>query len=248
MFVVAVLILLRSLFLCGHVEAGSSYFEELKSTALSMDKPLNCYKWDCKCAFERQRSCCCGANEMFALEDDTYEKIKSLWYDISVLKYSALGLTESYKISFKATMDPSIAMAIPNTEERCFGPFNSNVPIPYATVSLNDGNGYNPSWGAFTAPIAGVYHFSFTVYSTVAKTERLYHKIQMMRNGVVIVSVWENNREDSEDSGTQVAILHLQKGDQVYMELMSGRKLCNHLQHNIFTGYMVYPSPDDYYH
>ncbi|KAM6987435.1 cerebellin 18, partial [Tautogolabrus adspersus] len=122
-----------------------------------------------------------------------------------------------------------------------------DVPIPYTVVALNQGNGYNPSLGAFTAPRAGVYLFSFTVYSSVARNERLYHKIQMMKNGVGVVGAWENNREDGEDSATQVAILDLQKGDQVYMELMSGRKLCNHLQFNIFTGYMVYPSTDEYY-
>lgn len=27
---------------------------------------------------------------------------------------------------------------------------------------------------------------------------------QLMRNGQVVVSVWENNREDGEDSATQV--------------------------------------------
>lgn len=36
-------------------------------------------------------------------------------------------------------------------------------------------------------------------------------------------------------------MLEMQKGDQVYMELMSGRKICEHLEHNIFTGYMAYP-------
>ncbi|XP_029135266.2 cerebellin 18 [Labrus bergylta] len=239
MFVLPALFLLRSLFLCGHVEAQSSIYEIMKVAALKLDTPLACDKWDCKCAFERQRSCCCGANDLYALEDYTFEKVKYLWEDISKLKYSVMGLTEGYKVSFKATMDSRLGP--------CFGPFNTDVPIPYSLVALNDGNGYNPSLGAFTAPRSGVYLFSFTVYSSVGSGERLYHQIQMKKNGVDMVGVWENNREDGEDSATQVAILDLQNGDQVYMELMSGRKLCDHLQYNIFTGYMVYPSTDDYY-
>ena len=38
----------------------------------------------------------------------------------------------------------------------------------------------------------------------------------------------------------------MNEGDQVYMQLISGRKLCSNLQHNIFTGYMVYPKTEEY--
>lgn len=55
--------------------------------------------------------------------------------------------SESFKVAFKASMDPNLAVAIPGSTERCFGPFNTDVPIPYSSVSLNDGNGYNPSLG-----------------------------------------------------------------------------------------------------
>lgn len=89
---------------------------------------------------------------------------------------------------------------------------------------------------------------------------------QLMKNGDVAVSVWENNREDGEDSATQVGrlvlfrpleftsllvfderlvfqvvILQMDRGDQAYVELMSGRKLCNQLTYNVFTGHIIYP-------
>jgi len=41
--------------------------------------------------------------------------------------------------------------------------------------------------------------------------------------------------------------MELQKGDQVYVELMSGRKLCRYVQYNIFTGYILYPYPYPYH-
>lgn len=43
----------------------------------------------------------------------------------------------------------------------------------------------------------------------------------------------------------QVVVLEMKSGDQVYMELTSGRKLCNHLQFNSFSGHIVYPEMDD---
>lgn len=39
----------------------------------------------------------------------------------------------------------------------------------------------------------------------------------------------------------QVVLLQMERGDQVYVELMSGRKLCNQLNHNVFTGHIIYP-------
>lgn len=44
----------------------------------------------------------------------------------------------------------------------------------------------------------------------------------------------------------QVVVLELQRGDQVYVELVSGRKLCKYLEYNIFTGYILYPQPSPY--
>lgn len=40
-------------------------------------------------------------------------------------------------------------------------------------------------------------------------------------------------------------MLNMKRGDQVYMELMSGRQLCNQLQYNLFTGYMLYPNIEE---
>ncbi|TNN33424.1 hypothetical protein EYF80_056410 [Liparis tanakae] len=80
----------------------------------------------------------------------------------------------------------------------------------------------------------------------VSAVQRL--SVQLIVNGVVAVSVWENNREDFEDNANQVVVLPLHRGDQVYVQLVSGRKLCSHLQNNIFTGYMLYPDTDEEEH
>ncbi|KAM9442303.1 cerebellin 18 [Salvelinus alpinus] len=125
----------------------------------------------------------------------------------------------------------------------CFGPFTSNVPIRYYFISLNQGNGYNDALGTFIAPRAGLYSLSFTAYSNVGVDgERLYHKVQLMKNNKVVASVWEDNRENTKDSGTQSVLVSLRQGDKVYVELLSGRSLCgNTKEFNRFSGYQVYP-------
>lgn len=100
--------------------------------------------------------------------------------------------------------------------------------------------------GTFTAPHAGLYSFSFTAYSRVGDADRLYQKAQLVRNGQLIASSWEDNREDSEDSSTQTVLLQLWRGCQVYVELLSGRQLCGDTQgNNAYSGYLVYPFTEE---
>ncbi|XP_075906091.1 cerebellin 18 [Nelusetta ayraudi] len=244
MAVLPVSFLLASLFLCGRVASQASTTDLLRDAALSQG-PLTCVKWDCDCTFNRQRGCCCGANDMYQLEENAFTRMTLLWKDVSELGTRVEKLAAATKVAFKAKMDSAAAAPVPGTDQRCFGPFNTNVPIPYSITTLNEAAGYNPSLGVFTAPKAGVYSFSFTVYSYVQLGARIYHKVQLMKNGIVVASAWENNREDGEDSATQVVVLEMKSGDQVYMELTSGRKLCNRLQFNSFSGHIVYPEMDD---
>ena len=75
--------------------------------------------------------------------------------------------------------------------------------------------------------------------------QRLYHMVQLMRDGVPLVSTWEDNREDSEDAGSQTVVLQLRRGSQVYVQLVFGRLLCGDTAgHNSFSGYLLYPLSD----
>ncbi|KAK6468019.1 cerebellin-1-like, partial [Huso huso] len=203
--------------------------------AASWSKPLPCGGWDCPCAFSKKRGCCCVANWITRFEDHLFERIGGLWSDLSILTGDVNGITAGLNIAFSALLGKL---------SLCYGPFTSNTPIKYQTILLNSGIGYNPTLGAFTAPRAGLYSFSFTAFSNEGGVgRRMYHQVSLMHNDDIVASVWEDNREDYEDSGSQTVLLPLSAGDQVYVRLLSGRQLCGDIYlQNSFSGYLIYPS------
>ncbi|KAG7264487.1 hypothetical protein CRUP_017189 [Coryphaenoides rupestris] len=100
--------------------------------------------------------------------------------------------------------------------------------------------------GTFTAPLAGIFSFSFTAYASVAAPGgRMYHQLQLRRDGEAVASAWEDNRQDSEDSSTHTLALSLERGAQVYVVLRNGRQLCGDTAgRNAFSGYLVYAAAD----
>lgn len=74
-----------------------------------------------------------------------YFKVNLALFMLQII-YS-LSTSAGVKVAFRAKMDPSAAVKAPGSEEACFGPFNTNVPIPYTFVALNNGSGYNPALG-----------------------------------------------------------------------------------------------------
>nr|XP_023667976.1 complement C1q-like protein 2 [Paramormyrops kingsleyae] len=208
----------------------------MRDSAVGWHGELPCGKWACDCIFRRQTGCCCVANRFYQIEEETFKNLVEIWDSITHLSSDISTVVDGMRVAFTATMRP------PLYPERCFGPFTRNVPIPYSIITLNDGNAYNPSLGTFTAQRAGLYSFAFTAYSDIVTAGlRLYHMVQLTKNGEAMTGVWEDNREDAEDSATQTVLLQLQPGDQVYVELMSGRYICNdHNQRNTFSGYLLY--------
>ncbi|XP_071361399.1 cerebellin-1-like [Trachinotus anak] len=213
---------------------AESTISSLRAAAVAWEGELPCRQWDCECAFKRQRGCCCANHELQEAEDQIFARMMDLSTRMSQLGDGVLEVIGGIRVAFTASMSP---------RTNCLGPFTRNSPIPYDVISLNQGSGYNPALGIFTAPRSGLYSFSFSVYSKVGMAgERMYYKVQLMRNGEVVASTWEDNREDSEDSSSQAVLLSLQQGGQVYVELLGGRQLCGNVEGlNTFSGSLIYP-------
>ncbi|CAG2220771.1 unnamed protein product [Mytilus edulis] len=84
-----------------------------------------------------------------------------------------------------------------------------NGVIKFEKVVINIRNGYNPTTGIFTAPVAGVYQFSCTVMSENGKHLSVY----LSHNNVKQQRIWLKG--SSHETGTAINILNLKKGDQV---------------------------------
>lgn len=55
------------------------------SCAVAREGELSCRKWDCECAFKKQRGCCCGATELQEAEDQIFVRMMDLWTSMSQL-------------------------------------------------------------------------------------------------------------------------------------------------------------------
>ncbi|KAK3106365.1 hypothetical protein FSP39_018595 [Pinctada imbricata] len=103
----------------------------------------------------------------------------------------------------------------------------SSGKLVFEHVLFNQGNGYDPSSGVFTAPTNGVYVFyvSLTSYDT----NTIYVSITL--NGKSTVSAWgrgesggsyRNNYYTRYQTGTNMAVLSLMRGDRVWVQYGSG--------------------------
>lgn len=55
------------------------------TTAVAWEGELPCRKWDCECAFKRQRGCCCAASELQEVEDQIFTRMMGLLTRMSQL-------------------------------------------------------------------------------------------------------------------------------------------------------------------
>ncbi|XP_031438698.1 complement C1q-like protein 4 [Clupea harengus] len=119
------------------------------------------------------------------------------------------------------------------------GPYSSDTTIIYGNVITNIGDAYNSATGIFTAPVKGVYFFTFTTYSWVSSADI---GVQLMKNTDEVVMVWENqDRGDNEDYASNSVVLQLKVGDRIYMSLPKGFYIAASSLHNLntFTGYLL---------
>ena len=97
--------------------------------------------------------------------------------------------------------------------------WNSGTLV-FPKVITNVGNGYNPSDGVFTAPMAGVYVFFVNVQGY--SSQSIY--VSIVLNGATKVRTSANAAGgDIEEAGPNLVVLSLQTGDRVWVKHWSGQ-------------------------
>ncbi|XP_071371114.1 uncharacterized protein [Centroberyx affinis] len=132
-----------------------------------------------------------------------------------------------------------VAFSVGLTDSGLVGPFNTETTLIYRKVFSNLSQAYNPTTGIFTAPVRGLYYFSFAAFDfhytgTLGLT--LYHNDKRaMHSGIY-------NHDGSNEYVSNALILQLEESDVVYMRLPRGYQLTDDTNNpNIFTGFLLFP-------
>eukprot|EP00064_Thunnus_orientalis_P022293 superscaffoldBa00007394_g22485 len=133
---------------------------------------------------------------------------------------------------------PKIAFSasLVNSGEIYRGP-SADKTLVFKRVFSNTGSGYSQDTGIFTAPVNGLYYFSFSTYGYNTHVMGAI----LMKNGARQISTYDNHSDDGSDSSSNAVVLKLVAGDEVYMELWDdGRVFDNHNAHTTFSGFLLF--------
>ncbi|XP_041921169.1 complement C1q tumor necrosis factor-related protein 4-like [Alosa sapidissima] len=147
-------------------------------------------------------------------------------------------ITAKEEVAFTAALQPS---SWDNSGFGKIGPFDTEITLEHGNVLTNVGRTYDSTTGVFTAPVKGVYFFTFTTYSWVAEADI---GVKLMKNNEEVLLVWEwQDKGDNEDYASNSVLLKLEVGDKVYMRLPKGYQVAASKNSNIhtFSGFLLYP-------
>nr|XP_034331620.1 uncharacterized protein LOC105330774 isoform X1 [Crassostrea gigas] len=110
--------------------------------------------------------------------------------------------------------------------------------IAFPVVINNEGGGYNPGTGVFTAPRSGQYVFFVSAQGYGSNT--LYVSI-IHNGGAKVMTMSDGGRgKDFYDSGTNLAALNLQQGDTVWAKCQSGSSYYSEgIPITTFSGFLI---------
>ncbi|KAM8740642.1 collagen alpha-2(VIII) chain-like [Acanthopagrus schlegelii] len=119
------------------------------------------------------------------------------------------------------------------------GPFKQSTPVKYQSVLSNIGSGYNPSTGIFTARVRGMSYFRFTMYNN--NSGQPNSVVALMMNSQRLVHTWDTVGSDNHDSASNAAVVQLEPGDSVFVQLEATRALYDDAyNYNTFSGFLLF--------
>ncbi|XP_026114927.1 cerebellin-4-like [Carassius auratus] len=136
----------------------------------------------------------------------------------------------------KETQDrPKVAFSASFGSNGFFGPVKADSTLVYKNVFINVGDAYNQDTGIFTAPVRGVYYFSFFYHCAPDHGT----KLNLYRNGKPEALAQNHKSEQSAENGGNGLILLLEKEDQVYMVLQKNNWIWDTYNVTVFSGFLI---------
>uniref|UniRef100_A0A8C6SR13 C1q domain-containing protein n=1 Tax=Neogobius melanostomus TaxID=47308 RepID=A0A8C6SR13_9GOBI len=183
-------------------------------------------------ANDNNNQCCSMAQSVLSL----MEKISQLESRLENTEKEVVELRSltqgAPKVAFSTSLHDS------DSDSGNVGPFNTATALKYKKVFTNIGSCYNPSTGMFTAQVKGLYFFHFTMLNN---RQTVPNSVLILRkNGEQVVSLWDVSGSDP-DSASNAALLPLEVGDSVHVELPPNRLVYDDSAHyNTFTGFLLF--------
>ncbi|KAM6913073.1 uncharacterized protein FYW49_011461 isoform 11-T11 [Xenentodon cancila] len=123
------------------------------------------------------------------------------------------------------------------TNSGSIGPFDEETTLIFSKAITNIGQGYNQSAGVFTAPVRGVYFFSFTAADYV----KGYMGVNLYRNNQPIIFSLDLNDHGGYASASSTVALQLEEGDQVRLSLPASYRLYDDSRNfSVFSGFLLF--------
>lgn len=141
---------------------------------------------------------------------------------------------ETKRIAAQANTKVAFSARITASADVFTGPATTHNTLIFNKLFTNVGNAYNCSTGIFTAPVKGVYHFTFMTFGYNSYTSGAI----LVKNGHYQVSTWEFKGTDISDTTSNTVILEMEVNDTVKIILWKGGKVHT----SVFSGFLVFPS------
>nr|XP_033935125.1 uncharacterized protein LOC117443262 isoform X2 [Pseudochaenichthys georgianus] len=131
-----------------------------------------------------------------------------------------------------------VAFSAGLTDSGSVGPFNEERTLIFSKTITNIGQAYNQTAGVFTAPVRGLYFFSFTA----ADYLKGYMGLYLYKNDRPIIFNLELNDHGGYASTSNGIALQLDEGDIVRLSLPASYRLYDDSRNfSIFSGFLLFP-------
>ncbi|XP_063354170.1 myosin heavy chain, fast skeletal muscle-like isoform X5 [Pelmatolapia mariae] len=130
-----------------------------------------------------------------------------------------------------------VAFSAGLTDSGSVGPFDEETTLIFSKVITNVGEAYNQTAGVFTAPVRGLYVFSFTA----ADYLKGYMGLYLYKNDRPIVFSLDLNDHGGYASTSNAVCLQLEEGDRVRLGLPASYRLYDDSRNfSVFSGFLLF--------
>uniref|UniRef100_A0A8D0A884 C1q domain-containing protein n=1 Tax=Sander lucioperca TaxID=283035 RepID=A0A8D0A884_SANLU len=163
------------------------------------------------------------------------KQLEDLKTENSVQSEQLSSLESRLNITHKNTL--KVAFSAGLTDSGAVGPFDTETTLTFSKTISNIGRAYNQTAGVFTAPVRGLYFFSFTA----ADYLKGYMGLYLYRNNQPILFNLDLNDHGGYASTSNAIALQLEEGDKVRLSLPASYRLYDDSRNfSVFSGFLLF--------